>query len=481
MARQGPTFLTSAIGDTWVEAQWSLAGIDTPRALRVFTNPFDPSQQQEVGVSTQAWRWTGLPSLTVMNLRVDCLYADPPEEKSSFLQVWTLSAPSPAVSPVTGLRARATWNDVTLEWDSIDPRANVLQVQRDGPDGHQTLVNITAQPGISLSCDDGRVQPMVRYRYTVRSITPSGDAADTGVSVEVPAPPVAPAPALWRGPEFLGYSPTAHPAATSWGPGRLDVFWLEPNRQVVHKWQEGGGAWGSETLPFQPYSQQIAWFTAASMGPGHLDLVYGLAGGSPLDMFRHAWYSGGQWSEESFNEAMPTMPASIASPGRVDYFCWLEGGHLGWKYWQQGHGWSDLADLGGTMAGRPAAAAWGQYRLDVFARSAQGTLLHRWFDLLHGQWSQEEDLGGSVASDPAATCDLEYLYVFYRNAQGTSANRGRLIERHWKSTIPWSGEIDIGSDLVGSPAAASWPGRIHVFYFDMPVVAQSYVWHRWLA
>jgi Repeat of unknown function (DUF346) len=52
--------------------------------------------------------------------------------------------------------------------------------------------------------------------------------------------------------------------------------------------------------------------------------------------------------------------------------------------WFDGSTWNDWETLGGTLTASPAAVSWGSSRIDVFARSTNNMLVHRWFD---GGWN----------------------------------------------------------------------------------------------
>jgi hypothetical protein len=94
--------------------------------------------------------------------------------------------------------------------------------------------------------------------------------------------------------------------------------------------------------------------------------------------------------------------------------------------------------------------------MDVFARGADDTLVHRWFT--NGRWSRWESLGGSLTSAPAvASWGPGRLDVFARGGRGELRQRSFVSGRGW---LPWRGR---GGTLSSSPAATSWaPGRIDV-------------------
>jgi hypothetical protein len=50
--------------------------------------------------------------------------------------------------------------------------------------------------------------------------------------------------------------------------------------------------------------------------------------------------------------------------------------------------------------GSPAVCSWGADRIDVFARSTDGTLMHQWYE--PAGWSAWESLGVRVVGDVSA-------------------------------------------------------------------------------
>ena len=87
----------------------------------------------------------------------------------------------------------------------------------------------------------------------------------------------------WMGWESQGGVLTSGPGASSWAPGRLDVFGRGTDSALWHKWYEGGwGDWESlgGTLTSSP--------AAVSWGPGRIDVF---ARGTDSALW-HTWYEG---------------------------------------------------------------------------------------------------------------------------------------------------------------------------------------------
>jgi hypothetical protein len=48
--------------------------------------------------------------------------------------------------------------------------------------------------------------------------------------------------------------------------------------------------------------------------------------------------------------------------------------------WYEPAGWTEWESLGVQLSGDPAACSWGPDRIDVFARNADGVLVHATWD-----------------------------------------------------------------------------------------------------
>ena len=118
------------------------------------------------------------------------------------------------------------------------------------------------------------------------------------------------------------------PAAVSWGPGRVDLFWLGEANDLWHRTM-ADGVWA------QP---------------------------------------------ESLGGTLASGPAVTAWGGdRMQVFAIFPDGQLWDRYWD-GQAWHAWKPLGGDLVGQPASSSWGDDRLDVFALGRDGALWHRWWD-----------------------------------------------------------------------------------------------------
>jgi hypothetical protein len=277
----------------------------------------------------------------------------------------------------------------------------------------------------------------------------------------------------WSDAENLGGVVNSNPAAVSWGPNRIDIFYCGQNNHLWHQWWDGA-QWNPEqdlggvltpnhlVTPSGP--------AVASWGQNRLDVFYRGQNG-------HLWHKswdGAQWNPEEdlggFLALVPAAPAAVSwGPNRIDIFYCGRNNHL-WHQWWDGAQWNPEEDLGGILTSNPAVASWGQNRLDVFYRGQNGHLWHRWWD--GAQWNPEEDLGGELTSSPAAVSwGPNRIDIFY------CGRNNRLWHKSWDGA-QWNPEEDLGGAAPAfGPAVASWgQNRLDVFY--TPAQGGN-LWHKW--
>jgi hypothetical protein len=129
-------------------------------------------------------------------------------------------------------------------------------------------------------------------------------------------------------------------AATTWGPGRLDRFWVDEDRALWHA----------------------------------------------------AWISGAWAEPESLGGTLASAPAAVAwSEGEMEVFAVMHDGELWNRYWDRTY-WHQWESLGGELdaTAAPAASSWGAERLDVYALGRDGRTWHRWWD--GSRWVDWEQL-----------------------------------------------------------------------------------------
>jgi len=153
---------------------------------------------------------------------------------------------------------------------------------------------------------------------------------------------------VWRAtaefPTVRGAMATPAPkgiAAASWGPGRLDLFWVDEDRALWHR----------------------------------------------------AWVAGAWVEPEPLGGELASAPAVTAwAEGQMEVFAVMDDGELWDRYWD-GAAWHAWESLGGELDGSatPTASSWGADRLDVYARGRDGAIWHRWWDGSHWvPWERAE-------------------------------------------------------------------------------------------
>ena len=178
----------------------------------------------------------------------------------------------------------------------------------------------------------------------------------------------------------LGGGLYSSPAASSRGPNRLDVFVrgeLLPGGQgeLYHKWWDGSSWHDWEYLG--------GWIAggsspaAVSWGPNRIDVFY--ADGKD-DSLAHQWWDGSTWSFDDLGGTVTAGPGvSSWGPGRLDIFVRATNGVLYERIWN--NGWLDWQAVGGVpIASGPAAVSWGPDRIDVFVQGTDDALWHKYWD-----------------------------------------------------------------------------------------------------
>jgi hypothetical protein len=203
---------------------------------------------------------------------------------------------------------------------------------------------------------------------------------------------------------------TSAPAAASWGPGHLEVFALDQDQKIQHKWYRfGGGGW-TDWFGFTGEQRFQGAPAAAAYAPGRLHLF---ARGTDNKLYQR-WLTGrvpGEWSE-----------------------------------------WVSMGDKQFTSS--PGAVSWGPTHLEVFAVGEDQKVWHNWYRFSGGGWSGWHVLDGPQTfkeAPAAASYAPGRLNLF---ALGTD---DRIWARHLTGPGVWSAWAPMGDDkFTSAPAAASW-------------------------
>jgi RHS repeat-associated protein len=226
---------------------------------------------------------------------------------------------------------------------------------------------------------------------------------------------------VWGAWQSLGGCILYDPAATSWAPGRIDVFVVGCNTtgSNIHQKSYVNGVW---TDWYQAVGGVInASPSAASWGPGRIDL---LVRGTDNALW-HAWNansSSSQWGGwESFGGCLSQAPTvstgefnrlniylpGCPNPTNTDFFS---------KYWSPG--WSGYAVLSSNeqnLSSAPQSVSTPDYHIHVAARGANGALRY-----LHYKqaWESWQTIQPCISGSPAINQLGNDTIIVYKGCDG---------------------------------------------------------------
>jgi len=226
---------------------------------------------------------------------------------------------------------------------------------------------------------------------------------------------------------FIG-DPTAHAQGTS----RIDLLATGSDRHVYHKTWKTATGWSGWVDIGGTVSGSPA---VTSRYDGKLDLFVLDSEGA----VQHRYYNGSSWSAAaSLGKNSTAGPAAMTNgPNRMTVFARDADGSLLTRMWVSSSGWQSWVDRGGQFIGRPAASTRTGIAVDVFLRDTDGSLLHR-YSSDGVTYTGETELGGSLHSSPAAVSwDSSRIDVLARSSTD------RLHQHRWVSGSGWAtGVID---------------------------------------
>ena len=224
----------------------------------------------------------------------------------------------------------------------------------------------------------------------------------------------------------------------------------------------------NRTHGWAPYWQNLSgtWATAPSYAAIINQLYNSLwdSSGRPGAGHWGGWELPGGLAANSTSSAAGAVASgpAVASwqPNRLDVFAASSGGFLLHKWWDGqvwSVGWENLSNPPtGPIVGNPATVSWGPGRIDVFVRGTDNQLWRQAFD---GQrWTGWSPLGGTLTASPTvASQGPNRLDVF---VTGTDL---QVWSISWSGTA-WSGWTALAGVVIGSPTAvAPAPGRLALF------------------
>jgi hypothetical protein len=254
---------------------------------------------------------------------------------------------------------------------------------------------------------------------------------------------------VWSSYQTLAAPVTGAPTASSWAPGRLDVFWISSSGTLTQMYYSATTWNGPLAFPGHWAGQPAA----VSWGPNRVDVFTQGTSGT----LQHIWWDGTAWSgPQTLATGVASAPTVTTwGPGRLDVFYLDTTGHLSQTYYADTT-WRTNTNLGGTWTSSPAAVAWAPGRIDIVGAGPAGTLQHLWYA---NTWYRPQTLqpAASLTTAPTiASWASGRLDIFWIN--------GGTLHHLWYTSTAWAGPQTLGGSLTATPAAVSWSAnRIDVF------------------
>jgi hypothetical protein len=258
------------------------------------------------------------------------------------------------------------------------------------------------------------------------------------------------------------------PAAASWGPSRLDVFWRgDGDNGALYGKSWNGSAWsGLVTLGGTTSS------VPAVIAPAANRLEVYARGDDNFTWYRR--WNGTAWSSWTYL-AGKSYTGPAASPRRgtaiVDVFVRATDNAI---YHRQRNGetwsagWTPIGAPPGGATSAPAAISNAPGRIDVFVRGADSAIWQRTWT---GSWSGWRSAGGTAASAPSAVSrGTNNIILFFRGSDGQ-------IYQRTDNGSGWLDRGSLGGATMSAPAAvATSADRIDVWARGTDNALQHKVW-----
>jgi len=171
-----------------------------------------------------------------------------------------------------------------------------------------------------------------------------------------------------------------------------------------------------------------------------------------------------------------SQPASVSrNTDRIDMFARDANGFLVHKWWDATTLWSGWVVRGPCLQGAPTVSSWVSTRMDIFAKGCNPTgpnLVHTWYD--SGYWYSEtvqEHSDYRIATRPTAVS-----WSYGRIDLFARAEDGSMLHKWHNEWSGWSDWVVHGGCISNDPVVASWaPNRLDVFVINCNGTA----WHNW--
>jgi hypothetical protein len=267
----------------------------------------------------------------------------------------------------------------------------------------------------------------------------------------------------WSATRAVGDSPgdlTASPAVTADADGSLTLFAQTTGGQIVHAWQQDGApndwAWdgtaGRGTAPspsaagpaaIRAPGGEVAVFVTTAAG-----IVSTTSQDAPDD--NTGWTA---WTAIGGDCASSPVPF-VTSRGTLELFCRTAVGTVAVDVLHQDswQGWQTVTGGPADVTGTPAVASAASGQTEVVVAAAGGTLGYAWQPAAGGSWSWGSSPGGTttIKNSPAAVpWPGGGVGVF---AQRSDGQLGYVVQQGG-GAAGWGTWRPLGTHLLGSPAA----------------------------
>jgi hypothetical protein len=230
--------------------------------------------------------------------------------------------------------------------------------------------------------------------------------------------------------------------------------------------------WHGSAITYYKGSGNGPTFTSQNCGHSQFPGVAATTrGGGGIDLFMRAndatvWHrnwNGTQWQWADLGGLTIADPAAVATgSSRLDVFVLGTDNRLYVKTWTAGVSWTGWRQLAtNTFTSSPTATKRYDGGIDLFARGANGDIIHGYYNLTTGAVTFA-NLGGEMTSAPIAIASEsgDRMTVFARGANG------HLMSKLWTSTA-WYSWVDRGVSIIGRPGVTSRGGAtVDLFYRD---------------
>lgn len=257
----------------------------------------------------------------------------------------------------------------------------------------------------------------------------------------------------------LGGNLDGKPAVGNNQDGRLEVFVRDASNVMVHAYQDApngkignfasmGGTWASDPALARNSDGRLELFAVAKDGSLRHNYQVKANGGW------NGWASLG-----TAGGGLLDPTAIKGDNGKLRVFVRGKDGKT-YMNAQKSGGWTGFTSLGGTATSAPTVVLSGSGQLGLFTRGADGALWHKWENSPGGSWSGWYSLGGGVHQPVAAVDTDGRMEVFVRG------NNNALYRTRQKAAGgAWEGFTSMGGSMTGAPAVGrNKDGRLEVFF-----------------